>query len=551
MKAFEFVSHCLRAYGCEIVFGVPGSLVMSIWQNLSGIEIVLCSHEQEAAYAAVGYAKQSGKLAAVVTTGGPGVTNAVSGIASANLDSVPVVYLSGRTPDSASGMGLRQEEGSVDRAFESTDLLRSVTIQSVRASADLFPLQMEQCCKLAVSGRAGCTHISIPTDLQNRDIGDIDMPSLLRRGAESRAERIEVPAVPELRSDDRPLIIMGWGCWLDHAVDAVYDMADHIQAPVLTTVKGYSCIRRSPMFLGKLGYGFNPFLSAFLQSYHPSVVLAFGTTLGYKDIPEKERSFLLDAAVWVYSADTQSAVCRLPSAFRIETASLRNAAVAIRQHNALRNDSELKTRIQAARKQQLRYFLAPKPNNSRMADAILALNRMIGPDVTITADAGNHLLDVSILISPQENGSTLILNDGIRSMGSGICETVGMAIANPTRKYISVTGDGCMLMNGNVMALIARRKLPVLLIIMDNGTLGRVRVGQMRKENKFIATDLGNVDFSKYASAFGLSVFEPTDAEAFSVCVADFLAAPRPTAIIYHTGPDEIPLALLAAGEWN
>ena len=130
MKLCEYINECLNEIGVEKVFGVPGALVMPVWQSISSAEIILCSHEQEASYVAAGYGKMAHKPVAVITTGGPGVTNCISGVASANIDSVPMVYISGRTPLDKNGKGLRQEESHVNRLYDSVDILKNFTKQS-------------------------------------------------------------------------------------------------------------------------------------------------------------------------------------------------------------------------------------------------------------------------------------------------------------------------------------------------------------------------------------------------------------------------------------
>ena len=168
MNLYEFIDECLCRVGVENVFGIPGSLIMPIWQNIKNKNIVLCSHEQEASYVAVGYAKMSRKPVCVITTGGPGVTNCISGIASANIDSVPLIYISGRTPVSKNGSGLMQEESRINRMFDSVDLLKSVVKTSVCIeNIETAPQIIWETIRSALEGRSGAVHLSIPIDIQN------------------------------------------------------------------------------------------------------------------------------------------------------------------------------------------------------------------------------------------------------------------------------------------------------------------------------------------------------------------------------------------------
>ncbi len=213
MKFYEYINNTLKAYGCRKAFGVPGKLVMPIWQNLKDIEIILCSHEQEASYAATGYSKASGELVAVLTTGSPAVTNCATGIASANMDSVPMVYISGRTPVRLNGYGLRQEESNINRAFNSVELLAPLTkdeveINDISKAAQMF----SNACEKATSDRPGCVHLSIDMEVQIQDLPSFKIMSDTGKDKSKRADILDVPDLT------KPLIILGWGCWQAKAV---------------------------------------------------------------------------------------------------------------------------------------------------------------------------------------------------------------------------------------------------------------------------------------------------------------------------------------------
>ena len=278
MKLCEYVNKCLNELGVEKIFGIPGSLVMPIWQSIEPSEVILCSHEQEASYVATGYAKMARKPVAVITTGCPGVTNSLSGIASANMDSVPLIYISGRTPINQNGAGLRQEESCYNRKFESSELLKNVTKRSIvitdlnTAARDVW-----ECMCFAVSERKGAVHISIPIDLQNKEI-----PINVKEDTVKVLNNLD--KCIELKISNKPLIIIGWGAWMSGSVNSIYDLAMRIDAPVLVTSKAYCCIKKShPNYLGKLGYGYNEKIEDFILHYSPDSIIIFGSSIGDKD----------------------------------------------------------------------------------------------------------------------------------------------------------------------------------------------------------------------------------------------------------------------------
>lgn len=552
MKVYEWIDHCLAAYGCRTVFGVPGSLIMPVWQNLPDMDIVLCSHEGEASYAAVGHGKIKKKLTAVITTGGPGATNCISGIAGANLDSVPVIYISGCTPSSDMGSGLRQEEGCVDRDYDSVDMYSTATKKSIRVcSADEAFEWIEQGCWLAISDRAGSVHLSIPVDIQSAELGPINVKKLYKRAHDRLLGlRKSEGKISAFTTKGKTLIIMGWGCWMAEVIDDVYALATRLQAPVLVTTKAYCCIRNHPMYAGKLGYGENPVLDGFIAQYRPETVLAFGTSMGKKDISDMFLASVEGAEFHVFTMDVDSAYVHMPSAVWHETNDIKSQMEGIKSDEVIHVPA-LKEQLRFCREEQERYYMAHTGHLDIMAKETLALNNLLRVDTIVTADAGNHLLNAGALLRPEKTGSVLLLDDGIRAMGSGICETVGMAVAKPDGRFVAITGDGCMLMNGSVLRLAKQRNVPVLFVVMVNQSLGRVRVGQMSMGNRFISTDLDNINFLAYAKSFGLLSAEVLSVDVFQRYVELFYEEPEPMVLVCHVDVDEIPIPLRARGEWN
>ena len=296
MKLCEYIDYCLTKLGVEKIFGIPGSLVMPIWQSLNDKEIILCSHEQEASYVATGYAKMSRKPVCVITTGGPGVINCVSGIAAANIDSVPLIYISGRTSVSKNGYGERQEESTINRLYDSVAILNGITKESVcvddinTASEIIWNVM-----KKAVETRQGAVHISIPVDLQNQELTDkvVDYTTT-----------IEINHTTSIDIASRPVFIMGWGVWMSEAYKMIYELAEKVNAPVLVSSKAYCCIdKNNKMFLGKLGYGYNSVIDEFINEYNPDMILSFGSSLGSKDIKNTELDHLFNIIPTILIAD--------------------------------------------------------------------------------------------------------------------------------------------------------------------------------------------------------------------------------------------------------
>lgn len=534
MRVYEYVDHCLIALGITKVFGVPGHSIMPLWQNISP-EIVLCAHEQEASYAAVGYAKMSRKPAVVLTSGGPGVLNSVSGIAAANIDSVPLIVISGRNELAKDGCGVLQEESQFDRRFESRSLLSGITKYTALVTGKHDAEEtITRAFSEAVAPRMGCVHLSIPVDVQNIEI--CARPSMIKENALQK-QTGSIPAIGK-----RPLLAMGWGCWMSGSVSLVYELAHALGAPVLVTSKAYCCIDlSSPFYLGKLGYAYNERLTQFIRQYGPDQIIAFGSSLGSKDYPRELLDVLHDASVVCVGQDLSDVSRRVPNATLVETCDLSKT---IRQFldSALRRGGCAcgVSDIENARRAAEAYWEERILSGDVMAQVCHALNRI--ENTVVTADAGNHLLDVAALYNPSRVGG-LFLDVGIRSMGTGICFCAGMAEANPDLRYVAVTGDGCMLMNGNVMHLVASRRLPVAFLVFDNSSLGRVRVGQS-VTGVYRSTDIEGVDFLEYGRSFGLIGYSYNDVDAFLGEFPDIVHAGHPAIAVLKVPKDEVPVVL-------
>lgn len=534
MKICEYVDQCINSLGIEKVFGIPGSLVMPIWQSITKAEIVLCSHEQEASYLATGYAKMSKKPVAVITTGGPGVTNCISGVASANIDSIPMIYISGRTSISEDGKGVRQEESHYNRMYDSADVLKaftkkSVCVESIKtAKKTIMDAFFE-----SISERNGAVHLSIPIDIQKSEICIDDDNS--RRILEAKTSKV-------FTIDEKPLFIIGWGAWLGDCITDIYSLAEKVNAPVLVTSKAYCCINeRTRTYLGKLGYGYHELYDDFIEWYNPTSVIAFGTSLGKKDLCGSIiQKYMAYIDVYLVSNEI---ICREKNVnyHEILCGDLGEFIKILSDNTVLRGDNNiLYNKILSTREQVKNAWVDMVDVEDNMARCINILNKGKNDNVVFTADAGNHLANAAVLINPETIG-TLFLDVGLRAMGTGICSAVGMAIADSAKTYVAITGDGCMMMNGNVMHVAKERNLPIVFIVFNNTSLGRVRVGQSIM-NDYRATDIMNVDFQSYGKTFGLVTYQYDDLDKFERDIFEIIGKRETCLIEIKTGNDEVPI---------
>lgn len=536
MKLCEYIDYCLSRLGVEKVFGIPGSLVMPIWQSLNK-EIILCSHEQEASYVATGYAKMSRKPVCVITTGGPGVTNCISGIAAANIDSIPLIYISGRTPIDKQGVGNRQEESKINRLYDSIEILNGITKQSVCINDINSAVKVIwETMKDAVKQRQGAVHISVPIDIQNEDVITSEIDFSWKR------EQLDSDIIS---ISERPIFILGWGAWMSDAFLEVYRLAEYVNAPVLVSSKAYCCIKQdNNMFLGKLGYGYNAVVDKFIAEYEPDSIISFGCSLGEKDINNTVFQRLInEIPTYIVADDCQYLEYRNSKMIGYEIGDMSIFVKSLYEATMERNkDLLLAEKIKLARENISSYWVKKVLTGDKMARGIIEINNLCNNDCVLFADAGNHLANAGALIMPNKAGQ-LFIDVGLRAMGTGVCTAVGMAIADKYKKYVAITGDGCMLMNGNVMHLASEMSLPIVFVVFNNHSLGRVRVGQSIM-NDYRGTDIKNVDFVLYAKTFNMNAYRCDSLSDFTRLLSSCINSKKASLIEMITDNDEIPVSV-------
>lgn len=540
MKLYEYIDKCFIELGIEKVFGVPGSLIMPIWQGITKAEVILCSHEQEASYLATGYSKMSRKPVAVITTGGPGVTNCVSGVASANIDSIPLIYISGRTPICENGLGLKQEESHYNRMYESTKILTNFTKKSVCIDNIYIATRLIKSTMLdALRGRQGAVHISVPIDIQKLDVLEKTTISRVSRTISNSDE------ITKFSLTNRPLFIIGWGCWLSNSFSDIYELAKKINAPTLVTSKAYCCIEyMNPLYIGKLGYGNNQVIDQFIKWYNPDSIVAFGSSLGKKDLDGSILSELINKVdTYIVTNEFNRRMIEKEQFKIVLTSDIKKFISMLSNKTTTQNRNiQLLSRIIDMKNRTKKYWEDRIENRDDMAKAISVLNEKCDERIVVTADAGNHLANVGAIFVPKTSGA-MFLDVGLRAMGTGICTAVGMAIADNKKTYIAVTGDGSMLMNGNVLHVAKERNLPVVFIVFNNNTLGRVRIGQSIM-NDYRATDILNVNFQYYGRSFGLQTYYFTSISEFEKNIDSIIYEHKTSLVEILTNHDEIPLSV-------
>jgi acetolactate synthase-1/2/3 large subunit len=537
----EYIVARLGELRYDAAFGVPGSYVMPLWQAFrERPRLVLATHEGAAAYMADGWARATGRPGVVITTIGPGQTNMLTGIAGAYKDSVPLLAISGHANVASYGRGAFMDAFPLDRGFLPSDLTRPITkaafdVTSPRHAVFLF----ESALRLAVSGRPGPVHLSVPFEVLAAPLGPADR-SVPRTELPTCRVALEPALVAALGRAARPLLLVGWGCWLAGAQEKVEALAERICAPVIATTKGMAAVRTSRYTVGHLEPAQSSSVAGFLEDYKPDLVLVLGASLATYYLGPI-HGLLSQAQVWQVDIALGDAGPRvaLAGGARAELGAWLSAALEAlpqREHNPV-------ALLVAEHRKKMR--AVPAGGVLGLATGMAELLELLPEDTVLLPDAGNHYLEALYRYEPRRFGG-LFTNTGLAGMGFAIAASVGIKLGMPDRQVVVVTGDASTLLAGNEVAIAAGLGLDNLYVIFNNASHGRVRTYQDQVcSADFVVSDMPEVRFDQWARALGADGYRAETLADLSAAVRAALGSGRTSVIEVMVDKDEVPSCLL------
>lgn len=508
MNGANLVIECLKAHGVTHLFGYPGGAIMPVYDALydSGLEHLLCRNEQGAAFAAVGYARATGKTGVCIATSGPGATNLVTGLGDAMMDSIPVVAITGQVASDFIGTDAFQEADVLGLSLACTK--HSFIVQSI----DELPEVIARAFQIAQSDRPGPVLIDIPKDVQfaQHQLSPIVYEKIQPQRQDNQA--IE-QARALLTQAKRPVLYVGGGVGMAGAVTAVRDFLAQTNIPSVSTLKGLGCIPpHHPLYMGMLGMHGTKAANYAVQEC--DLLLACGARFDDR-VTGKLDSFAPHAKVIHIDIDAA------------EINKLRKADVALRGDmskalNALAQPINIEPWRQDVLQLKASFDVHYQQNTGQQEIdpwALLdSLSQLKPENAIISTDVGQHQMWSAQHMkhfSPQN----YLTSAGFGTMGFGLPAAIGAAIARPEDPVIVVTGDGSLMMNIQELGSIKRAKLPIKILLLDNQRLGMVRQWQslffQGRHSQTILDD--NPDFVMLAQAFGI--------KAESICQADQVSA--------------------------
>ena len=461
----------LKEEGVEVLFGYPGACTIDISDELykhSDVKIILPRHEQALVHEADAYARTTGKVGVCLVTSGPGATNLVTGLATANYDSVPLVCFTGQVARHLIG----------NDAFQEVDIVgitRSITKYgiTVRHREDLGRI-IKEAFYIARTGRPGPVLIDLPKDVM-AELGSPEYPKSVNiRGYKPNTD-VHIGqlkrALKVLQKAKKPLFLAGGGVNIARANEIFTKVVEKTQIPVVTTVMGRGAISTaSPYFIGNLGM--HGSYAANMAVSNCDVLFSIGTRFNDR-ITGKLHAFAPNAQIIHIDIDTASISRNIHVDIPI-VADAKEALLKMDEYVSAQNTKKWLTEI-AKWKEEHPLTMKNRPLMSPL-DIISEINRQFEESILVT-DVGQHQMLVSQYaeITPKKQ---LIMSGGLGTMGYGLPGAIGAKIGNPQTPVISVSGDGGMQMNIQELATAVLEELPIIACIFNNEYLGMVRQWQ-------------------------------------------------------------------------
>jgi len=546
-KGSEIVTKLLENEGVEYISGIPGGFNLPLYDALynSNIKHILSRHEQGAGFIAQGISRSTNKVGVCYATSGPGVTNLLTAIADAKLDSIPLVAISGQVPLSAIGTDAFQEVDAYGLTIPITK--HNFLIRNINELFTVIP----EAFKIAVEGRPGPILIDIPKNIQNEVIELEEFPSKIKEDKSIKNEKdlksSTLYCMAELiNNSKRPVIYAGGGVINSNACTNLYEFSKKSNIPVALSLMGLGAFPcNDELSLGMLGMHGAPFTNYLLNE--ADLILALGVRFDDRATGNIEK-FCPNASIIHIDID--------PSEInKIKTSSLSMVANIYDFIEAIIPHIEAQPRncwIERVKCFKEKYLLPSYENVLHPANIISFIGNNVPDDTIITTDVGQHQMWVAQRY-PFKTPKSLLTSSGLGTMGFGLPVAIGAALTNQEKTIVCFSGDGSILMNIQELATLADFNLNIKLIILNNHHLGLVRQQQELFYNEhYIASHfISNPNFKIIAEGFGIPSCDLGNEEEPLKKLEEILSIKGPYVINVPIEETENVLPMVAPGASN
>ncbi len=544
MTGSQIVIECLKEQGVDTVFGYPGGAILNIYDELyrhqDEIRHILTSHEQGASHAADGYARSTGKVGVCMATSGPGATNLVTGIATAYMDSVPMVAITCNVGVPLLGKDSFQE---VDIAGVTMPITKySYIVKDVKDLAKA----MRRAFKIAQTGRPGPVLIDIAKDVTaNKADYKPEVPKLIPRSTENIEEASVEKALKLIRKAKKPMIFVGGGAIHSGADKELLEFVKKVDAPVTDSLMGKGAFPGTDEnYVGMLGM--HGTKTANLSLGEADVLIVLGSRFSDRVVTGPAKNFAKKAKI--IQVDVDAAEIN------------KNVMVDV----SIIGDVKAVLEIFNSKLEQLSHPEWMEKVMSRKAEMPLTYSkdRLTGPyvmeklyevtngEAIITTEVGQHQMWAAQYYK-YSKPRTLLTSGGLGTMGYGLGASLGAKVANPDKTVVNIAGDGCFRMNMNEIATATRSNIPIVQLVFNNSVLGMVRQWQTlfygQRYSHTILED--KVDFVKLAEAMGAKAYRITKMEEVESVLKEAISLGEPVVVECVIENDDKVFPMVAPGK--
>ena len=542
LSGSDIIVRTLIEQGVDVVYGYPGGQVINIYDSLykyrDELKHVLTAHEQGASHAADGYARATGKVGVCIATSGPGATNLVTGIATAYIDSIPLVAITGNVPNSIIGTDGFQE-------IDITGVTLPITKHNyfVGSIADLADT-IREAFKIAASGRPGPVLIDVPKDVQTA-MYEYEPQAPAQPDAPWAAKDIRIQqAAATINGCKKPFIYFGGGMMASGAQAEVLELADVIDAPIGCSMMGVSGVPTDhPRFLGM--QGMHGRYASSTAMHHADCIIALGGRFNDRVTGDRSK-FAKDAKIVHIDIDgaelnkTVAATDGLRGDIKMTLQKLIPLLNKTERTEWMAHVNQLREDEEAGLDQ--RPGVTPR-------NIMKTINKHLTPNTPVATDVGQHQMWAARYIN-FKNPRRFISSGGLGTMGFGMGAAMGASMATG-EKTVLVTGDGSFGMNLNELATAVAENVPLVILLLNNSVLGMVRQWQTLFFDKHYSNtmlDARKTDFVKLAEAFGATGIRATTLEELDQALTDAFNCNGPCLIDCILDKDEFVLPMLPPG---
>jgi len=538
----QIVIECLKEQGVDTVFGYPGGTILNIYDELykhsHEIRHILTSHEQGAAHAADGYARATGKVGVCFATSGPGSTNLVTGIATAYMDSVPMVAITANVAVNLLGRDSFQE---IDIAGVTMPITKhNYIVKDVTKLADTI----RKAFRIARSGRPGPVLVDITKDV-TAAITDYTAvaPDPIARKTDEITEHDLQNAVEMIQHSKKPYIFVGGGAVISEAHDELKEFVEKVDAPVTDTLMGKGAFDGTDdRYTGMLGM--HGTKTSNFGVTECDLLIAIGARFSDR-VTGNAKKFAKNAKILHIDIDPAEINKNVPTYYSV-VGDIKEVLSILNSRLEQQNHKEWVEHVIAMKQKHPLKYRHDKLTGPFILEKLYEITQ---GDAIITTEVGQHQM-WSAQFFKYKLPRTFITSGGLGTMGYGLGACIGAKVGMPDKTVINIAGDGCFRMNMNELATATRYDIPIIEIIFNNHVLGMVRQWQtLFYEQRYSNTNLNDkVDFVKLAEAMGAKAYRVTKMEEVETVLKEAIALKAPVLIDCVIDSDDKVWPMVAPG---